>query len=145
MNNTTQLQTNQVLAVTIKLENIGTFRLNKKRANPTTADFDNIFLEAVDSTLSMLGDSAKEALYLYLKNSYGVSKETLPQNIMAFANMLEQIFGQKAFLIEAQVMEKLHSKVPCFKFYPKQGELSFLNYLQNLRCFMFIHHHNSSE
>lgn len=138
MNSTTQLQVNQDVAVIIKHEKIGTVRLNNKKADPAKADFDSLFLEAVDSTLSMLGDSTKETLYLHLKNTRGISKESIPQNIEVFANMLEQVFGQKALLVEARIMETLHSRVPGFRFSPKRGELSFLDYLQSFRCFLFL-------
>ena len=138
MNSTTQLQRNQAVAVTIKLEEKGTIQLSNKKADPPKADFDSLFIEAVDSTLSMLGDPTKKTLYLHLKNTHGITKETIPQNIEVFANILEQVFGQKALILETRIMETLHSKVPMFRFSPKQGELSFLDYLQSFRCFLFL-------
>lgn len=136
MNSTTQLQINQNVAVIIKLEPTCTLRLNNKKADSSKADFDSLLLEAVDSTFSKLGDSNKQALYFHLKNSFGVSREAIPHHIEVFANMLEQVFGQFALLLEAQIMEMLHSKVPRFKFSPKQGELSFLDYLESLHSFL---------
>ena len=136
MNSTTQLQRNQDAAVTIKLEPTFTIRLNNKKVDSSKANFDSLFLEAVDSTFSMLGDSNKQALYFHLKNSFGVSREAIPHHIEVFANMLEQVFGQGALLLEAQIMETLQRKVPRFRFSPKQGELSFLDYLESLRSFL---------
>ena len=136
MNSTTQLQRNQDAAVAIKLEPAFTIRLNNKEADSSQADFDSLFLEAVDYTFSMLGNSNKQALYFHLKNSYGIGREAIPQNIEIFANTLEQVFGQGALLLEARIMETLHRKVPRFRFSPKQRELSFLDYLESLRSFL---------
>jgi hypothetical protein len=136
MNSTTQLQINPDAAVTIKLEPTCTLRLNDKKADSPKADFDSLFLEAVDSTFSMLGNSNKKALYFHLKNSFGINREAIPHHIEVFANMLEQVFGQGALLLEARIMETLHSIVPRFRFSPKQGELSFLSYLESLHSFL---------
>jgi len=141
MNSTTQLQRNQAVAVRIKLEKTCAIRLNSKKADPSKADFESLLLEAVDSAFSMMGDSSKKALYFHLENSFGISRKEIPQNIEVFANMLEQVFGQRALLLEAQIMEILHSKVPRFKFSPKQGELSFPDYLQSLSNFLYMQRH----
>ena len=138
MNSTTKLQLrrNQDSAVIINLEPTCTTHLDNKKADSSKAHFDTLVLEAVDSTFSMLGDSNKEALYFHLKNSFGVSREAMPHNIEVFTNMLEQVFGQGALLLEARIMETLSRKVPRFRFSPKQKELSFFDYLERLRSFL---------
>jgi len=136
MNSTTQLQRNQDAAVTINPEPACIIWLNNKKAGSSKADFDSLFLEAVDSTFSMLSDSNKQSLYFHLKDSFGIGREAIPQNIEVFANMLEQVFGQGALLLEARIMQKLHSKVPRFRFSPEKGELSFLGYIEGLRSFL---------
>jgi hypothetical protein len=136
MNSTTQLQRNQDAAVTIKLGPTCPIRLNNKKADSSKADFDSLFLEAVDSTFSMLRNSNEQAIYFHLKNSFGVSREAVPHNIEFFASMLEQVFGQGALLLEARIIETMQRKVPRFRFYPKQEELSFIDYLECLRNFL---------
>jgi hypothetical protein len=137
MNSTTQLQVkrNQNAAAMITLEPTCTIYLDNKKVASSKAYFDSLLLEAVDSTFSMLGDLNKQALYFILKNSYGVSIEAIPHCIEVVTKMLEQVFGQGALLLEAQIMETLHRRVPSFKFSPKQEELSFLGYLESLRSF----------
>ena len=135
MSSTTQLQRNQDAAVTINPEPACIIWLNYKKAGSLKADFDSLFLEAVDSTFSM-GDSNKQSLYFYLRDSFGIGREAIPRNIEVFANMLEQVFGQGALLLEARIMQKLHSKVPRFRFSPEKGELSFLGYIEGLRSFL---------
>ena len=136
MNSTTQLQRNQDSTIIIKLEPKCPIRLNNKKAELSKADFGSVFLEAVDSTFAMLGDSNKQALYFYLENRYGISKEDIPHNIEVFGNILEQVFGQGALLLEARIMETLQSKVPHFRFSPEKDELSFLGYIEDLRSFL---------
>ena len=138
MNSTTQLQLqrNQDEAVIINLEPTCTIRLDNKEADSSETYFDSLFLEAVDSAFSMLGDSTKQAIYFHLKNSFGVSREAIPHHIETFVNALEQVFGQGALLLEAKIMETLQRKVPRFRFSPKQEELSFLDYLESLRSFL---------
>jgi hypothetical protein len=136
MNSTTQLQRSQDAAVTIKPEPACIIWLNDKKDGSSKADFDSLFLEAVDSTFSMLGDSNKQSLYFHLRDRFGIDREAIPRNIEVFANMLEQVFGQGALLLEARIMQKLHSKVPRFRFSLEKGELSFLGYIEGLRSFL---------
>ncbi|HLN88900.1 MAG TPA: hypothetical protein VK253_02430 [Candidatus Binatia bacterium] len=128
MDSTTQLrlQRNQDVAVVIKLE----------PANSSKDNFDNLLVEAVDSAFSMLGDLAKQAIYLHLKNSFGVCREEIPYQIEDFVNALEQIFGPGALLLETRILENLHNKVPIFRVSSKKEELFFLDYLKYLRKFL---------
>jgi hypothetical protein len=136
MNSTTQLQRNREVAAIINLEPTRIISPNPKKVEFTTADFNSLLLEAVDSAFSMLGDPNKQALYLHLKNSFGIDRETIPQNIMGFSNMLEKVFGQSALLLESRIMAMLHKQVPHFKFSPKQEEFSFIGYLESFRRFL---------
>ena len=136
MNSPTQLQRNQDAAVIINPEPACIIRLNNKKADLSEAYFDSLFLGAVDSTFSMLGDSTKQAIYFHLKNSFGVSREAIPNHVEAFLKALEQIFGQGALILEARIMKTLQRKVPRFRVSPKKEELSFLDYLECLRNFL---------
>ena len=128
MDSTTQLQLqrNQDVAVVIKLE----------PANSSKENFGNLLIEAVDSAFSMLGYSAKQALYLHLRNSFGICREEIPYQIEDFVNALEQIFGQGALILEARILESLNRKTPSFRFSLKKEELFFLDYLEYLRKFL---------
>lgn len=136
MNSTTHLHKNIEAALVIKPEPMCAISVGNEKPCSSKPDFDGLLIEAVDSALWMLGDSNKQVLYYHLKSSFGISKEAIPQNIEVFAKLLEKVFGQGALLLEAKIMETLHSKVPGFRFTPKQGELSFLDYLEGLRSFL---------
>jgi hypothetical protein len=109
--------------------------LNKVSCPKNTA-FERILLEALDTTFSKLSYSNKQAFYLHLKKDFGIQRATIPYKLEIFVNALEQTFEHGAVLVEAQVMAKLHSKVPAFKFSKKHGVLSFVNYLERLRSFL---------
>ena len=136
MNSTTRLQKNAAATLVIKPEPIFCIRADNEKTDSSKPDFGSLLIEAVDSAFWMLGDSNRQVLYFHLRNSFGISREAIPQNIEVFAKLLEQVFGQGALLLEAKIMETLHKKVPGFRFSPKQGELSFLDYLDSLRDFL---------
>ena len=89
--------------------------------------------QAVDDTLSALGESPKQAIYRHLKIVYGIDKEDIPNKIEAFASAIEQTFGSVAKLIEIKIIEKLHSQYEDFCFVPKDGELDFVEYIADLQ------------
>jgi hypothetical protein len=107
--------------------------------NPTqnlqTTVFNQVFLDAIDSTLQTLGDSSKKLVYQYLAVTYGISPEQIPNSVETFTKALENIFGQAALLIEIRIIRALHASVPCFEL---SGEemFSFLGYVESLRSFL---------
>ena len=133
MSSSTQLQKSEE-TIEITLEAV-LITLNKIPAQikPT---FESILLDAVDTAFSKVSDSNSKLLYVHLKNSFGMSRETIPLDIDAFMDALEQVFGSGALLIESQIIKTLHSKVPQFKFSPKADALSFASYLTNIRSYI---------
>ncbi len=122
----TQTQ-NFELPVEITLENPGT--------NSETCNFDKIFLEAVDSAFSMLGESNKRTLYCHLKKICGIDRADIPNHVGTFVEVLEEIFGQAASMIEMGIMHALHRKVPSFIFSTNNVAFSFTGYAEALRLF----------
>jgi hypothetical protein len=93
--------------------------------------FEKLLLEAVDESLSTLGDSAKQAIYFHLEKTFKVSKSEIPNKIEEFSNAIEKIFGVGARLLEIQMMQRLHEKSGhTVKYYPKTDNLSFIEYLR---------------
>ena len=89
--------------------------------------------QAVDDTLSALGESPKQAIYSHLKIVYGIDKEDIPNKIEAFASAIEQTFGSVAKLIEIKIIERLHSQYEDFCYIPKNRQLDFVEYITNLQ------------
>ena len=100
---------------------------------PVEVVFGAMVEQAVDDTLSALGESPKQAVYRHLKIVYGINKEDIPNKIEAFASAIEQTFGSVAKLIEIKIIEQLHSQYEDFCFAPKNRKLDFVEYITNLQ------------
>ena len=95
--------------------------------------FGDVVAQAVDDTFSALGESPKQAIYRHLKIVYGIDKEDIPNKIEAFASAIEQTFGSVAKLIEIKIIEKLHSQYEEFCYAPKNSQLDFVEYVNDLQ------------
>jgi len=79
---------------------------------PQTKDqFAKILIESVDYSLLLLGESARKAVYFHLERDYSITREKVPENIEAFVNGLESLFGAGALVIERSILDNLHSKL----------------------------------
>ncbi|MCL5877088.1 MAG: hypothetical protein M1540_04675 [Candidatus Bathyarchaeota archaeon] len=72
--------------------------------------FNGLFIESVDEVLTAIGNSIKIVLYLQLKNSYGISKDQIPDRVEDFMNALQSTLGVGARHIELQVIRQIQSK-----------------------------------
>lgn len=70
--------------------------------------FQKIFLEAVDSAFSSLGDSAKQAIYFHLETKFKVRKDEIPRRLDDFEGGLERIFGVGSKFLEILIMKRLY-------------------------------------
>ncbi len=134
MNSTTQLRKKQS-ATLATLQPLCTINIDGEKAGSQSVDFDRLLLSAVDSTFSILGGSAANAMFSCLKNC-GLDKESIPQNVERFARMLEEIFGEGAFILESFIIQSLHSEVKEFKYASGRKGLSFPMYLGALHDFL---------
>jgi len=96
--------------------------------------FENILLEAIDESLTCLGERTKQAVYVHLKNRYALSKQDIPYRIEDFTEALEDIFQVGAKLLEIKIMKALfanmgHGYVPMYR--PESWE--FTSYVYALR------------
>jgi hypothetical protein len=88
-----------------------------------------ILMEVVDYGLLIFGGNARKAIYFHLEKDYSLTKEMIPENMEAFANGLERMFGAGATVIERSIQEQLCSKlgVKCEKDY------KFIDSLNNVK------------
>ena len=103
------------------------------RNEPVEEIFEATVVQAIDDTLSALGESPKQAIYRHLKIVYDIDKEDIPSKIEAFASAIEQTFGSVAKLIEIKIIERLHSQYEDFCYVPKNGELDFVEYINGMQ------------
>lgn len=111
-------------------------RLGLNKPDSSRNSFEKLLIEAVDEELSIMGDSCREAVYFCLKSIFDIEKQEIPYKIEEFANALENIFGAGAKLIEINIIKTLHQRTQQFKYFPKQGDMIFTEYLAALRHFL---------
>jgi hypothetical protein len=97
-------------------------------ANPK--EFDRLLLSSIDEALLTLGESAKQATYFHIEQTFEVSREEIPENLEDFQTALEKIFGIGARYIEILIMKYLYEKIGC-SFEMKNGnQLEFVKYVK---------------
>jgi hypothetical protein len=79
--------------------------------NTALTKFDELLSEAVDETLSLLGEPVKNAVYFQLENSFNIPKKEIPKQIEEFSDIIHKIFGFGASRFEINLMKNLHTKI----------------------------------
>lgn len=93
--------------------------------------FEKLLLESVDEGLSSLGDSAKQAVYFYLKKSYKLDKRDIPRKIEEFADAMERTFGLGSKFLEILIMKRIYQKVgESFEYNQEPKDLVFTEYVE---------------
>ena len=108
---------------------------HENKRKPLKNKLDTTILEAVDESLASFGDSVRQVVYFQLQNIHHVPKQEIPTRIEEFAAAIEGIFGIGAQLIEMKIIETLYAKAEGFLYVPKDEDLMFKDYVQNLRGF----------
>lgn len=109
---------------------------------PHKISFDKLLLEAFDEGLSILGSSAKQIIYLHLREIFGIEKAEIPCKIGDFCVAIEKIFGMGAKILEIVIMKKLYEKIRKtgnFTYYLDEKSLTFPKYIQALRKYYENH------
>lgn len=73
-------------------------------------EFEKFLVEAIDESLSSLGESPKQAILFHLENTFNIKKQEISNNIEAFDDSLKKIFGLGADFLEALILKKLGEK-----------------------------------
>jgi len=89
-------------------------RLDQASAVKATVDAKEAFYklldEAIDEAFSCLGEPTRKAIYLYLKNSFGIAKQEIPNRIDDFSDALKKIFGPGARNVEILCIKSIQDK-----------------------------------
>lgn len=120
------------------VSNLNTF----PKANDSDKKFDQYLLEAIDETLSSLGEVVKNAVIEHLKNEFQINKNDIPQKICDFSKIVHKVFGLGADRLELKIVKNLSSKLqvdvhlteyewPLSKWII--NDISFTEYVANLR------------
>ncbi|MEM3385212.1 MAG: hypothetical protein QXE78_06770 [Nitrososphaeria archaeon] len=79
-------------------------------SSQTSDRVERMILEAIDESLSILGDKGKEAVYYFLEREYCVNKEDIPKNLKTFLECLRLVFGVGANIIEKYILNNLRKR-----------------------------------
>ena len=81
------------------------------KVNLRKEQFDKIVIEAIDETLSSLGEPVRNTIYQHLECDFSIQKNKIPQKIEEFSEILHRIFGLGASRLEIKFMENLYSRI----------------------------------
>ena len=82
-------------------------------------EFEKFLVEAIDESLSSLGESPKQSILFHLENTFKIKKQEISNNIDGFDDALKKTFGPGAHFLETLIINKL-----CEKAYLPFKELS---------------------
>lgn len=96
--------------------------------------FEELLLEAIDEGLSSLGDSAKQAVYFYLKEEFRLDKQDIPRKIGKFADAIERTFGLGSRFLKILIVRRIYKKVGrVFERNEEPQDLIFTEYVETAR------------
>ena len=75
-----------------------------------TTSFNEILLDSIDEVLTVIGNSIKLLIYTQIKNSLGIGKEEIPDQLEGFTNVLQRILGAGARQIELQLIKQIQRR-----------------------------------
>jgi hypothetical protein len=81
------------------------------KKNSREERFDELLFEAIDQTLSSLGEPVKNTIYLHLQKDFNIGKNEIPQEIDKFLDIMHQILGLSASRLEAKFLKNLQPKI----------------------------------
>jgi hypothetical protein len=105
-------------------------------------EFDDILLEAIDETLSSLGEPVKNAVYFHLQNNFSINKNEIPKKISEVSDIIHKMFGSGAGRLEIKFMKTLYSKINVSVQWPEYeaplskwviADMTFIEYVNNMR------------
>ena len=73
-------------------------------------EFEKFLVEAIDESLSSLGESPKQAILFHLENTFKIKKQEISNNIDGFDDALKKTFGLGANFLETLIINKLCEK-----------------------------------
>jgi len=74
-------------------------------------DFEKLLAEAIDESLSSLGENMKLKVYLHLEERFGVHKSEVPFRIASFVQAVDELFGLDAGDLEAHILRRVYEDV----------------------------------
>ena len=99
-------------------------------------EFEKFLVEAIDESLSSLGESPKQAILFHLENTFKIKKQEISNNIDGFDDALKKTFGLGANFLEKLSINKLCKKAYLVFQGPPHEEAGFNETLLAVRRLM---------
>ena len=96
-------------------------------------NFEELFMEAVNEGLDVLGKGGKEMVFYNLEMSCSIKREEIPKKPKALVAELRKIFGAGSSVLEKLIVRRLYLKVGLK--YEDKKDYTFLDYLRDVPGF----------
>ena len=96
-------------------------------------EFEKLLVEAIDESLSSLGDSPKQSIFFHLENTFKIKKQEIPNNIASFDVALKKLFGPGADFLETLIVKKLCEKADLVFKEPTPKDASFTEIITSIK------------
>lgn len=73
--------------------------------------FSELLLDAIDESLSVLGDQPRQAVYQYLMTMHSIQREEIPDKPEEFVLGLRKALGAASSVIERLILKKLFQRL----------------------------------
>jgi len=93
--------------------------------------FNQLLLEAIDDSLSVLGEEPKGALYQYLATMHSLAREDIPEKLDEFSGGLKKALGGASSVIQRIILRKLFQKLGSN--FRESPELEFVDHVKDAR------------
>lgn len=114
---------------------VETIEINQDR-NDLSNSFDQIFSDAVDCALLMLGYKAQQLVYRYLEEKYSISRSLLLEKANLFSQAIRSLLGQSALLIEDKILGELAIRANLYQTSSnKHSDWNFVAHIAELKYF----------
>ena len=73
--------------------------------------FEEILIDAVKEGMRFLGESARQAIFIYIEKEYALKQDEYPRRLKTFHEGLTGVFGIGAEIIEQHVAKTLYGRL----------------------------------
>jgi len=92
-------------------------------------NINKIVIEALDRSLSILGNQTKDAIYATLEEEYNLKKEDIPKNIEVLEILMSQMFGIAAGVLKKEIIRQLKNKFEANPIFEEASIVEIINML----------------
>jgi DNA-binding transcriptional ArsR family regulator len=85
---------------------------NHMSSSKVSKEFNQLILEAIDESLSILGDDpVKSAFYYHLKKRANMKRDDIPDRLQAFHEALTELFYDGSVILERRISKRLYERL----------------------------------